>query len=216
MLKDDSGAVFLRAGDKLAMPLFTSEENAMLYKQRTTTDCNVIRIEAVAHLEVYISNPPSRSSSIERDFDIMVDPIDPNIDEYIVFPKQAFLDALRQRPKITLNLAFPVCLLMSDKMIPLTMPTEDGDIWTVFDTKERAGLFAIGVGRHDLGIAEFISAANLYKLMADVRPNLVTTVWLHERVVDEKSIQFRDRLPVGEFFAALKVLADEESKADQH
>lgn len=96
MLKDDSGAVFLRAGDKLAMPLFTSEENASLYKQRTSTDCNMIRIEAAAHLEAYITNPPSRSSSTELDFDIMVDPIDSDIGEYIVFPKQALLDVLRQ------------------------------------------------------------------------------------------------------------------------
>jgi len=215
MLKDAPGAVFLRAGQNLAMPLFTSEENASLYKRRTAMDCRIIRIEAAAHLEAYISNPPGRTPSTDDDFAIMVDPIDANTGEYIVFPKQDFLDALRQYPTIELDLAFPVHLLLSDAFVPFTMPSADENIWPVFDTKEHAGAFAIGVGRPNLVIAAFISAAKLYQMMMGVRPEEVTTVWLHEHVVDERSIQFRDRLPVGEFLAALRSQADKENKADQ-
>lgn len=117
---------------------------------------------------------------------------------------------------IDLRLFFPVHLLMSDDIVPYTIRTDDGDIWPVFDSKNHAAQFAVGVGRPELGIAAFNSAPNLYQMMEGVRPDSVTTVWLHEHVVDEKGIQFLDRLPVGEFFAALKSQADKVNKADQN
>lgn len=94
LLKDNSGVVFLRTGDDLLMPFFTSEENAILYKQRGKLACEIIHITQADHVKSYIDNPPSRSPNSEIDFKIVVDPIDPSVGEYMVFERQQFLDSI--------------------------------------------------------------------------------------------------------------------------
>ncbi|QGQ25612.1 hypothetical protein F1728_24295 [Gimesia benthica] len=94
LLKDNSGAVFLRAGEDFLMPFFTSEENAILYKQRGQLDCNIIHITETDHVKSYIECPPSRLPVSARDFKIVIDPIGPSVGEYMVLERQQLLDSL--------------------------------------------------------------------------------------------------------------------------
>ncbi len=98
VLKDKSGAVFLRAGKDLFLPLFTSKENASLYQQRTSMDCIIVTIETPEGLRVYIANPPSRGNATVAEFLIVVDPIDADTGDYNVMERAQFLDSLRNDP----------------------------------------------------------------------------------------------------------------------
>jgi hypothetical protein len=74
------------------MPIFTSLENARLYKQRDSLDCLLVELATSNDLNGYISKPPSRSSK-SLPFKIVVDPIDPATEEFMLFDPQNFLDA---------------------------------------------------------------------------------------------------------------------------
>ena len=111
------------------------------------------------------------------------------------------------------RIGFPKFLLMIEQLEPFTLPN---GAWPVFGDAERAAAFAIGVGNDDLKIAEFITATDLDRMMDHVRPDSGKHVWTNETILDGKSIQVRNRLPVDEFFSALKEQAREESKAQEN
>jgi hypothetical protein len=108
MLKDGSGAVFLRAGELLWLPLFTSSENALLHRQRGKLDCILLELSRWEDVLAYVSDPPSRASRVPCD-SIVVDPIDPATGDYTLFDRIAFLAAVKSKvaPKDEPNTGAP-------------------------------------------------------------------------------------------------------------
>jgi hypothetical protein len=95
MLKDGSGAVFLRAGPDLFLPIFTSIENALLYAERDGMECLLVELATRDNVASYIESPPSRAPEKKVAFRLMVDPIDSDTGEYLVYERRQILGAIR-------------------------------------------------------------------------------------------------------------------------
>jgi hypothetical protein len=80
LLKDSSGAVFLRHGEDLWLPLFTSLENAALYAKRASLECTIHTLHTSDMVKRYIQSPPSRSPTANPEFLIAVDPVLPQME----------------------------------------------------------------------------------------------------------------------------------------
>lgn len=86
---------FLRHGEDLWLPLFTSAENAELYAKRGSLKCVVHALATRDDVKRYITNRPSRATTPAPTFLIVVDPIDANPGtEFPLFRPQQFLDAV--------------------------------------------------------------------------------------------------------------------------
>lgn len=91
---DQRSPVLLNARIALLMPLFTSEENIRLYRQREDFNCVMISLHNASDLRDYITDPP-RVSQHPLDFKIVYDPIDNNIGSYIIGSREEFIEALK-------------------------------------------------------------------------------------------------------------------------
>lgn len=87
--------MFLRSGEKLFIPIFTSEENAMLYRDRGSLDCLIACLATAQDVASYIESPPSRAPGLHHDFDIMCDPIDSSNVDHMTIPRESFWAAFR-------------------------------------------------------------------------------------------------------------------------
>ncbi len=98
-LKDGSGALFLRCGSDLFMPLFTSEENATLFKNRGDLDCITVCFEESRSVLEYLENPPDRAGNAPA-FQVVVDPVDYESGrELVTFDRAELADSLRRKLK---------------------------------------------------------------------------------------------------------------------
>jgi hypothetical protein len=95
LLKDSSGPVFLRHGEDLWLPLFTSLEFADLYARRTSLECVLRTLKTADDVKQYITTPPSQSPKPAPPFLIVLDPIDANPGtEFSLFRPEQFLGAV--------------------------------------------------------------------------------------------------------------------------
>ena len=93
-LRDNSGAVFLKHGPAMFMPLFSTLENATAYKKNENLNCNIAELAHLQDLRGWISDPPSRAPGTDTDFQIIVDPVDAQPQNVTLFLRQDFLDAI--------------------------------------------------------------------------------------------------------------------------
>lgn len=97
LLKDSSGPVFLRQGNDLWLPIFTSLEYATNFVTCASLDCVIHTLASGDDIKRFIVNPPSRSTKPSPAFLIVVDPVDPKAGtEFTVFRPEQFLGATNQ------------------------------------------------------------------------------------------------------------------------
>ena len=96
LFPDGSGTVFFRDGDVLFLPLFTSLENLLLYKQRIQMDCLPCVLHTVHSFLAFIESPPSRTP-IGDSFNIAIDPISPEAgNEFFGFKRDDLIASLKK------------------------------------------------------------------------------------------------------------------------
>ena len=97
MLADGSGAMFLRAGDELYVPLFTSWTAVETYLKRSTIDgANVIRLADADALVGYLENPPAGVAKYSAE-KVVVDPVAPDATVRLVLDRRALIADLKSR-----------------------------------------------------------------------------------------------------------------------
>jgi hypothetical protein len=97
LLKDASGAVFLQIGPDRFLPLFTSLENLVLYKDRIGIDCLPCVLHTPKAILSFVECPPSRSKTPDTNYRIAIDPISPEAGtEFFVFTRDEFIQSLRK------------------------------------------------------------------------------------------------------------------------
>ncbi len=90
-------AVFLRTGESVFLPLFTSNENAMLYAKRAHLRCAVMELRSIAEVVSFVEMPPAPPHVVSHDFEIAVDPISPGRGrDFFVFKREHLIESLRR------------------------------------------------------------------------------------------------------------------------
>jgi hypothetical protein len=103
-MNDLSGAAYLRkryTGDvhaiRHALPLFTSVENASDYAKRSNDmKVHILELSTADDIISFVERPPHLPGMTPpRDFDVILDPIAPNIGEFMGFVRDTFIAALK-------------------------------------------------------------------------------------------------------------------------
>lgn len=96
MLPDMSGAIFQRTEWGVALTLFTSKENLVLFAERSSTmnadNCVIGEMMNRDDLRSLLLHPSKRAETSE-DFAVFFDPIAQDTGEYIGLTRQQLLDA---------------------------------------------------------------------------------------------------------------------------
>lgn len=97
LLKDGSGTVFLRAKDEYLLPLFSSAENARLYRDRAKMECIIAELSSFPIAYDFLRDPPRRGEDRVPCNFIVFDPIDPKPpNEFLTLDRIAFLEAIKK------------------------------------------------------------------------------------------------------------------------
>lgn len=95
MLPDLSGAIFHRIDNGVALSLFTSKENLVLFAQRAglgPDKCAIGEMLRPSELKALLSRPSSRSE-ISDNFMVFIDPVAPDTGEFVAFTRDQLLEA---------------------------------------------------------------------------------------------------------------------------
>lgn len=79
-----AAAIFLRCGNDLFLPLFTSSDNAASYVRRASMTCVICKFPSLREVAAFIGLPPGPAIECDR-YRIAVDPVSPEIREFFAF-----------------------------------------------------------------------------------------------------------------------------------
>src|SRR5438128_10119376 len=93
LVEETESTVFLKFEQYLFLPVFTSVDNALLYACRAGFRCDLMRLAYDQEVSKFICAPPGQEVLEGQPFQIAIDPIAPDVHEFLVIEKDELLRA---------------------------------------------------------------------------------------------------------------------------